>query len=621
MPELRAGVLSAPPIWALTRTDSGSLPELVAANFTALFAGTGAWLEEHSGALLLFGLISAALFVLALQLRRMARATRTAASAPGIALRRPFMVLAMLWLLLGPRLLVPELDPGLALLRAGLIIGILAVLLPEFVARDAVASLRGVLVVTFLVMVERAFLDDAVYGRLLSLLLAASGIWLLRRLHARLLAAWSHPDAAAGTPRLLRFASLTLVRYAPPVLAIGMLAEVVGAGLYGDQLVSGVLYLVTVLAAYLAADKLAQDVVVQVVHSPVVHWLRAVRNHPEPVVRYSLLVFRVLLVIGFVAVLPAIFPLLAPLWAAIAVALTTPLALGSVGLSVSGVIAFIVSVVLAVNAARLVRFLLQEDVVSRLPVSAATASAVTRLAYYGIVIAGVLFAFAAAGLELSQLTLVVSALGVGIGFGLQDVVKNFVAGLVIAFEHPFREGDVIATGQITGRLQEIGLRASRLRTLDGAEVMVPNGNLISVEVTNWTLSDRTRRLEIIVGVDYDSEPRQVLEVLRAALAGHPGLAAHPEPLVLFKDFGASSLDFSVLVWTPDVDERLKVESEARLRIFSALREAGISIPFPQLDLHVRDTPPEKHGEKQGEKQAGKQADTPSESQAPPPVAG
>ena len=224
--------------------------------------------------------------------------------------------------------------------------------------------------------------------------------------------------------------------------------------------------------------------------------------------------------------------------------------------------------------------------------SGAAASAGTRLASDGVVVEGVLFAFAAAGLELRQLTMVVSALGVGIGFGLQDIVKNFVSGLVIAFEHPFREGDVIATGQITGRLQEIGLRASRIRTIDGAEVMVPNANLISAEVTNWTLSDRTRRIEIIVGVDYDSEPRQVLEVLREAVVGQPGLVSHPAPLVLFRNFAASALEFSVSVWTADIDDRLEVESEARLRIFAALRAAGIGIPFPQLDLHVRDVSPE-----------------------------
>ena len=157
-------------------------------------------------------------------------------------------------------------------------------------------------------------------------------------------------------------------------------------------------------------------------------WLRAVRKYPALVTRYGVLVCRILLVIGFVAMLPRLLPLLQPVWRAIAQVLGTPLVLGSISISLLDVIAFAVSVVVAVNAARLVRFLLQEDVVSRLPVSAATASAVTRLAYYGIMVAGVLFAFAAAGLELSQLTMVVSALGVGIGFGLQDIVKNFVSG-------------------------------------------------------------------------------------------------------------------------------------------------------------------------------------------------
>lgn len=604
MAGLRAGIFSAPPVWDAVRIESEPLPALLARNLDALFSGAADYLEAHTDALLLFVLIGGVLCALALQLRRLGRSTADADGAPGITLRRPFLVLSMLWMLFGPELLLPALDTGLEALRAGLVMGLLAVLLPEFVVCSAVLPLRGLLALTFLVMAERALLGDPLYGRILSMILAVLGIGLFRRLRSILDAgSFRSADAraSAGISKLLRTISLGLARYAPPLLLAGLLAEAVGAELYGNELTSGVLYLVTVLTAYIAADMLVQDAVVQIVRGPAANWLRAVRRYPDQVIHYSLLVFRVLLVVGVVALLPVVLPLLQPVWAAVSRALTTPLALGSIGLSLSDVIAFAVSVVLAVNAARLVRFLLQEDVVSRLPLSAATASAVTRLAYYGIMVAGVLFAFAAAGLELSQLTMVVSALGVGIGFGLQDVVKNFVSGLVIAFEHPFREGDVIATGEITGRLQEIGLRASRIRTFDGAEVMVPNANLISADVTNWTLSDRTRRIEILVGVDYGSEPRQVLEVLNAALAGHPGLAAHPEPVVLFKDFGPSSLDFSVLAWTPDVDERLRVESEARVRIFSALREAGIGIPFPQLDLHVRDTP--------------------SGPQAPPPVAG
>ncbi|MFZ1625966.1 MAG: mechanosensitive ion channel domain-containing protein [Gammaproteobacteria bacterium] len=610
MAGLRAGILSAPPIWEQVRTGPESLvalAELVQRNLGVLFGGTLKYLESHSDRLLAFALIACALFVLALQLRRMARATTDVEGTPGITLRRPFLVLTMLWMLLGPELLLPELDAGLVALRAGLVMGLLAVLLPEFVVRGAVAALRGLLLATFLVMAERALLGDPLYGRLLSLSLALVSLWLFRLLRKKLLVGpirKQDPASFVGMSKLLDVVSLGLARVAPLVLLTGFLVEAVGAEQYGNELTSGVLYLATMLAAWIAADMLLQDAVVQIVHGPATTWLRAVRNHPEEVTHYSLLVFRVLLALGFVAVLPNVLPPLQSLWRALSTALTTPLGLGAVGLSFGDVLVFVVSVVLAVNAARLVRFLLREDVVSRLPLSAATASAVTRLAYYGIMIAGVLFAFAAAGLKLSQLTMVVSALSVGIGFGLQDIVKNFVSGLVIAFEHPFREGDVIATGQVTGRLQEIGLRASRIRTAEGAEVTVPNASLISTEVTNWTLSDRARRIEILVGVDYDSEPRHVLEVLTGALVGHPGLSAHPEPVVLFQDFAPSSLNFSVRAWTPDVDDRLLVESETRVRIFAALREAGIGIPFPQLDLHLRDTLP----------------GMPPEPQAPPPVA-
>ena len=202
-------------------------------------------------------------------------------------------------------------------------------------------------------------------------------------------------------------------------------------------------------------------------------------------------------------------------------------------------------------------------------------------------VGGVVFAIGAAGVELSQLTLLVSALGVGIGFGLQNIVNNFVSGLVIAFERPFREGDMIAVGQLMGRIREIGIRASNIRTIEGAEVIVPNGNLISGEVINWTLSDRTRRIDIPVGVSYGSDPAQVQKVLLEVLNDDPNVAADPPPVALFRGFGDSSLDFGLVFWTPDAEQWVAVASDVRVRIFAALRAAGIEIPFPQRDLHIR----------------------------------
>jgi small-conductance mechanosensitive channel len=238
--------------------------------------------------------------------------------------------------------------------------------------------------------------------------------------------------------------------------------------------------------------------------------------------------------------------------------------------------------------ARFVRFVLDEDVLPHLPLALGAASAASRLIYYALVVIGILFATAASGVELSNLTLVVSALGVGIGFGLQNIVNNFVSGLVLSFERPVREGDQITLGTTFGRVSQIGLRATRIRTFDGAEVIVPNANLISNELTNWTLSDRTRRIDITVGVDYGSDPAQVQALLLEAIKGQPSVVAYPAPTTVFRGFGSSSLDFSLLLWTSDVDQRLAVETEARTRVLAALRGAGVVIPFPQLDVRVKD---------------------------------
>lgn len=200
----------------------------------------------------------------------------------------------------------------------------------------------------------------------------------------------------------------------------------------------------------------------------------------------------------------------------------------------------------------------------------------------------VLIALPAVGIDLTVLSVFGGMLGVGIGFGLQNIVNNFVSGLILAFERPVREGDQITLGTTTGRVDMIGLRATRIRTFDGAEVIVPNANLISSEVTNWTLSDRARRIDVTVGVDYDSDPVRVREILLEAVRDMPRLAASPAPVTVFRGFGASSLDFSLLLWTHDVNDRLDVESEARIRVFAALRAAGIQIPFPRMDVQVRE---------------------------------
>jgi small-conductance mechanosensitive channel len=179
-------------------------------------------------------------------------------------------------------------------------------------------------------------------------------------------------------------------------------------------------------------------------------------------------------------------------------------------------------------------------------------------------------------------------LGVGIGFGLQNIFNNLVSGLILAFERPIQVGDIIqiSTLNLMGEVKEIGIRASIVRTFDGAEVVVPNGNLISNEMINWTLSDNRRRQEIIVGVAYGTDTNKVLEILNVLISDHENILKNPAPLVIFLGFGESSLDFRVLFWT-HFDVGLSTKSKVGMEIDEAFKKAGIEIPFPQRDLHLR----------------------------------
>ena len=179
------------------------------------------------------------------------------------------------------------------------------------------------------------------------------------------------------------------------------------------------------------------------------------------------------------------------------------------------------------------------------------------------------------------------ALGVGIGFGLQELVNNFVSGLILMFERPIQTGDTVEIGSLIGEVRRIGIRSSTVRTLDGAEVIVPNAKLVSNELVNWTLSDRLRRIDVPVGVAYGTDPSRVIDILVETAGSHPKALQYPSPQALFQGFGDSSLDFVLRFWTGDFDNWRQVRSDATVNVNNALKAAGVEIPFPQRDLHVR----------------------------------
>ena len=263
---------------------------------------------------------------------------------------------------------------------------------------------------------------------------------------------------------------------------------------------------------------------------------------------------------------------------------------GSGDISLGGIIGFSIAVILTVYLTKFIRYVLEDEIFPRVRLPRGVPGAISMLVRYVIVAFGIFVALSAAGLDLSKFGLIAGALGVGIGFGLQGVVYNFIAGLILAFERPIQKGDTIEIGTLMGDVLNIGVRASTIRTYDGSDVFVPNGNLISNELINWTLADRRKRREVKVGVAYGTDPREVMELLKKVAGSHPDVLPNPKPWPLFVGFGDSSLQFRVLFWA-SFDSGMTIASEVAMMIYDALIEKGIQIPFPQTDLHVKSFDP------------------------------
>jgi len=211
---------------------------------------------------------------------------------------------------------------------------------------------------------------------------------------------------------------------------------------------------------------------------------------------------------------------------------------------------------------------------------------------YVVYLFGLLVGLQLVGLDLSNLVLLGSAIGIGLGFGLQNIANNFVSGIIILTERPIRVGDRVEVGGTNGDVVRIGGRSTWVRTNDNVVIIIPNSEFINNRVTNWTVNDRQVRFDIPLGVSYGSDPERVREVLLEVAGQHPDVLKDPGPEILFKGFGDSSLDFHLRVWTiTRVQTPLPLASELYFSIFRAFKENGIEIPFPQRDLHLRTVSP------------------------------
>ncbi len=269
--------------------------------------------------------------------------------------------------------------------------------------------------------------------------------------------------------------------------------------------------------------------------------------------------------------------------------LTAPLfSIGKESFSAANVLKLVLFLMLLAWAARALRRILVRRVFPRTQVDPATALAISSLIFYGFLSLGILVGLQAAGIDLSTLTVLFGALGVGIGFGLQTIASNFVSGLIILFERPIRIGDRIQVGDLHGRVVRIRARATEVVTNDGISVIVPNSEFVSQRVVNWSHGDDKIRIRVPVGVSYGSDPERVRQALLEAAGSVDAVLKDPPPRVRLKEFGDSAIEFELLGWTTELlHARGEFVSRVNFAIHAALERHGIEIPFPQRVVHLR----------------------------------
>lgn len=259
---------------------------------------------------------------------------------------------------------------------------------------------------------------------------------------------------------------------------------------------------------------------------------------------------------------------------------------GEMTLSLNMIALFSLALYFAFTFSWFLRSVLEAQVFPHRDLDRGVRDAIKKLLHYAIIFFGFLFAMSLAGVALKNFAFLAGAFGIGIGFGLQNIVNNFVSGIILLFERPVRVGDVLVIDGKWCTVRKIGLRSTIVETPDRAEIIVPNSEFISQKVTNWTLSSSIARIVIPVGVAYGSDIDKVLALLTEATREHDLILQNPTPSPIFTAFGASSLDFEMRVWVADADSMLGVRSALLQSIDRLFREAGIEIPFPQRNVHL-----------------------------------
>ena len=582
-----------PPLWseAIAGTKASDLIKNTTRELSEWVSSIYAFVREEYDRLGFQIFLLIALFIILHRSRQAARDWVKAdpSTAQGMSIfEKPFALASLVELMITPWFYVytpPAIMDAVGLL---LVLPVLVLILPLLEA--AIRPALYLLAILYLVDQFRDLVDAApLVARIIFILemIVAIGIiiWVIRS------GSWHHDHQSRKAKRrqqILRF-GLNVALF---LFVIAILTAIAGYVRLAVLIGSGVLDSIFLALLLTALIRTAESVIRLMLHSRIARSFNIFRTRSKQLRRHLGTLLTLAVIAIWVYAVLDMFALKDHIWATIKGIIFAEFHAGTIAISFADVLAFVLTIIASVLLARFIVLILDEDVYPRMKLERGVSFAISSVTKYGIILLGFLVAVGAMGVGMDRITILLGAFGVGLGFGLQTVVNNFVSGMILIFERPIQIGDSVEIGSVKGRITRIGIRSSTVRSFDGADITVPNGTLLSDALTNWTMTDRNRRIEIAVGVAYGTDPDTVIEALKTALDGQDGLLEEPAPQVVFNGFGDNSLDFLLRAWVADNDEYVSTRSRIALDLNRALNERGIEIPFPQRDIHLRSISPD-----------------------------
>ena len=371
---------------------------------------------------------------------------------------------------------------------------------------------------------------------------------------------------------------------------ISLAANVLGSIRLAQLLTYACLGTILTIHALKAAVSLSRGFVFLILMGPLIRYSYILKDDGKMVLNKMDGLFRFLGFTSLLIIILDFFNIREEIYHGVIGIINYSFSIRELNISLGNILTFFLTILIATWISNFIRYILEKEVFPRSDLKPGVPNTISLMVKFTFVLMGILLAFAAAGIQLDKLAILMGALGVGIGFGLQNIISNFISGIILAIERPMTIGDNIDIPGASGLVRDIGLRASTVRTWDGSDVVVPNAEFISNKLTNWTLFDRRRRVTIEVRIPFDSDIEAISKLLVETAKEIPEVMKNPSPYLNFKGIGTSAMEINLYCWINDTNNIFSYGTAIRKAVYKALLDAGYDIPLPKQDLKVSTKP-------------------------------